>query len=172
MPRHSAVRRRRRTERVRRAPRRPDRETTRDVGSRIHGVHAFPPTRLPRARLPPKPRSPDSEASPHPGRPWQGSVRLDLGGTVFFDVELDETAGVEIEDQRRSSRTMAEALFPRVRGRRREPAGLPPLHSAAPASTSSQARFADVLSSRGISRATDRPCSVITILSPPRALRR
>src|SRR5215210_3423443 len=97
---------------------------------------------------------------------------LDLGGAAFFDVELDETAGVEVEDQRRSSRTMADALFPRARGRRLDPAGLPPLQLATPFSTRSQARRSVPCPSIEISRATERPCSVITIRSPFRARRR
>jgi hypothetical protein len=89
---------------------------------------------------------------------------LDLGRTVFFDVELDETAGVEIEDQRRSSRTISDALFPRLRGLCLAPTGFPPAQSASPDSTSSQARLAD--SPREINIATERPPWVMTIRSP------
>jgi len=92
-----------------------------------------------------------------------------LRGAALFDVELDETAGVEIEDQRRSSRTMADALFPWIRGRRLDPLGLPPLQLATPVSTRSQARRGASFLSNEISRATECPCSVITIRSPFRA---
>lgn len=96
----------------------------------------------------------------------RGDKSLDVSGAAFFDIELDEAAGVEVEDQRRSSRTMSDALLPRFRGRWRDPEGLPPLQLATPLSTSFQARRAVSFSSIELSRAMECPCSVMTIRSP------
>jgi hypothetical protein len=91
---------------------------------------------------------------------------------IFLDIELDQAAGIEVEDQRRSSSTISDAVFPRTFGGSADPLGLPPPQLAAPVLTNSQANRASAPSSTGPRTATAAPRSVTTIRSPARARRR
>src|SRR5712692_7813014 len=56
-------------------------------------------------------------------------------GPRLFDVELDECAGVDVELQRRSSRTVELTGLPRTRAGRVAPRGFPPPQDAIPSRT-------------------------------------
>jgi hypothetical protein len=105
------------------------------------------------------------------GRPRDG-VAHERRPFLRFDVVLQECAGVQIEDQRRSSITVSEIGLPRSRTRRRGSGGLPPSHLARPSRTIARSCSSSGVSAAGTMTASGRPRSVTVTRSPSAARRR
>jgi hypothetical protein len=125
-----------------------------------------------------------------PSPPGKGRSGLDVGdgrgghddrfvdvlsrrrGPRFLDVELDQRTGVDVEPQRRSSRTVELTGLPRTRAGRVAPRGFPPPQDAIPSRTIPVIISCSGGVSGGASTATGRPRSVTVIRSPSATRRR
>jgi hypothetical protein len=100
-----------------------------------------------------------------------GDVLSRRRGTRFLDVELHERAGIDVEPQRRSSRTVELTGLPRTRAGRVAPRGFPPPQDAIPSRTIPAIVSCSAGASGGDITATGRPRSV-TVMRSPSATRR
>ncbi len=87
-------------------------------------------------------------------------------GAVLFDVELHESARIEVQRHRLPSMTALAIEAPRIRVGRADPRGLPPVQRATPSRTMASIRLSPSASAGGEMTAMGRPRSVTNTRSP------